>query len=266
MEDVIDIEVTPLSAACGAEIKGVDLTRPLSDETVADDPKTLLGQASRAWCSGVQSLSEGDQLRFASYFGALGDRRKAPERLEARAEGEPTRKIRRFFLVSNIKGRWQACDRCVRRRRILVPHRFRPIRRRPLQVHLPLCPPRAAVDRRQRRCSPTCTRHTRAVPAALKAKLEGKKALHIHEYKPRPAGATAPAISAAYRTTFCTRCSPPTRTPATKTLFVDRLMTTRIEGRSCAESAAIMLDQLYEIGERRRTNSSSSTSGGLVIS
>ena len=36
MQDVIDIEVTPLSAACGAEIKGVDLTRPLSAATIAE--------------------------------------------------------------------------------------------------------------------------------------------------------------------------------------------------------------------------------------
>ena len=30
MHDVIDIEVTPLSSACGAQIKGVDLTKELS--------------------------------------------------------------------------------------------------------------------------------------------------------------------------------------------------------------------------------------------
>src|SRR5262249_16078263 len=35
-----------------------------------------------------------------------------------------------------------------------------------------------------------------------------------------------------------------------KSLFVDRLMTTRIEGLSVEESSAI-LEQLYEIGERR---------------
>ena len=34
MHDVIDIEVTPLSSACGAEIKGVDLTRELSESAV----------------------------------------------------------------------------------------------------------------------------------------------------------------------------------------------------------------------------------------
>ena len=34
MQDVIDIQVTPLSPACGAEISGVDLTRELSADTV----------------------------------------------------------------------------------------------------------------------------------------------------------------------------------------------------------------------------------------
>jgi alpha-ketoglutarate-dependent taurine dioxygenase len=34
MQDVVDIDVTPLSAACGAEIKGVDLTKPLSATAV----------------------------------------------------------------------------------------------------------------------------------------------------------------------------------------------------------------------------------------
>jgi taurine dioxygenase len=33
MQDVLDIQVTPLSPACGAEISGVDLTRPLAAET-----------------------------------------------------------------------------------------------------------------------------------------------------------------------------------------------------------------------------------------
>jgi alpha-ketoglutarate-dependent taurine dioxygenase len=34
MRDVVGIEVTPLSAACGAEIKGVDLTSPLPTAAV----------------------------------------------------------------------------------------------------------------------------------------------------------------------------------------------------------------------------------------
>ena len=84
MEDVIDIAVTPLCAACGAEIKGIDLTKPLSDETVR--------AIKDAWAKHLvlvfrgQSLSEDDQLRFVSYFGPLGERRKAPEQLRGRGE------------------------------------------------------------------------------------------------------------------------------------------------------------------------------------
>ena len=49
-----------------------------------------------------QAISQEDQLRFASYFGTLGDRKQAPEQLRSRAEGirQDNRKI---LLVSNIK-------------------------------------------------------------------------------------------------------------------------------------------------------------------
>ena len=48
MQDAIDIEVTPLSAACGAEIKGVDLTGPLDAATV--------GAIKDAWGRHLNSL------------------------------------------------------------------------------------------------------------------------------------------------------------------------------------------------------------------
>ena len=100
MQDVIDIEVTPLSAACGAEIKGIDLTRPLSDEAVR--------VVKDAWAKHLvlvfrgQMLSQDAQLRFASYFGILGDRKRAPEPLRSRAEGiqQDNQKV---LVVSNIK-------------------------------------------------------------------------------------------------------------------------------------------------------------------
>ena len=84
MHDVIDITVTPLSNACGAEIRGVDLTRELSDATVR--------AIKRAWGDHLvlvfrgQSITQEQQLRFASYFGELGDRKQAPA---AKARGPP---------------------------------------------------------------------------------------------------------------------------------------------------------------------------------
>src|SRR6476660_9280176 len=85
MQDVLDIQVTPLSPACGAEISGVDLTRPLSPETV---------RAIRdAWNKHIvlvfrgQQVSEEDQLRFAEYFGNLGERKRAKTQLAKKIEG-----------------------------------------------------------------------------------------------------------------------------------------------------------------------------------
>src|SRR5204863_5778577 len=88
-----------LSPACGAEITGVDLTRPLATATV----KAI----EEAWAKHLvlvfrgQSISREQQLRFASYFGELASRKKAPEPLRARAQGvEQTHE--KVLLVSNI--------------------------------------------------------------------------------------------------------------------------------------------------------------------
>src|SRR5260370_38489651 len=104
MHDVIDIQVTPLSPACGAEISGVDLTKPLAAQTV---------QAIKdAWAKHLvlvfrgQQGSQDDQLRFASYFGELGDRKKAPDQLRNRAEGVQQHNTKILF-GSNITSNGQ---------------------------------------------------------------------------------------------------------------------------------------------------------------
>src|ERR1043165_5115568 len=105
MQDVIDIEVTPLSPACGAEIKGLDLRKPLSREqvqTIQDAWNKHLVLVFRG-----QKLSQDDQLKFAAYFGDLGIRKKAPEALRSRNEGtvqESKKDANRVLLVTNIKG------------------------------------------------------------------------------------------------------------------------------------------------------------------
>ena len=87
-----------------------------------------------------------------------------------------------------------------------------------------------------------------AVPEALKEKLTGKKALHIHEYnRARQADHSGDISDIPHYAHPVFITHPDT---GRKTLFVDRLMTTRIEGMSQEESSAI-LDQLYDIGERR---------------
>ena len=87
-----------------------------------------------------------------------------------------------------------------------------------------------------------------AVPAALKEKLKGRKAIHIHEYNRAKQASHSGDISHLphYRHPVFIRHPETGR----KTLFVDRLMTVGIEGMDKAESAAIMT-QLYYIGKRR---------------
>ncbi len=100
MQDVLDIEVTPLSPACGAEIEGVDLTQPLSQAQV-DAIKDAWGKHLVLVFRG-QKVSQDDQLRFASYFGDLGSRKKAPERA-ARPHRGRLQDNEKVLLVSNIK-------------------------------------------------------------------------------------------------------------------------------------------------------------------
>src|SRR6266511_3680978 len=188
MQDVIDIQVTPLSPACGAEIGGVDLTKPLAAETVR--------AIKDAWAKHLvlvfpgQQVSQDDQLRFASYFGELGDRKKAPEQLRSRAEGI-AQDHKKILLVTNIKVDGQPIG-------AFGDGEF--------WFHI--------------------DSGYSAVPGPLKEKLKGKKALHIHEYN-RAKQATHTGdigdIPHHFHPVFVTH-------PETgrKTLFVDRLMTVRI--------------------------------------
>lgn len=241
MQDTIDFEVTPLASACGAEIKGLDLTKSLGPDevrAVRDAWKKYLVLVFRG-----QRLSQDDQLRFASYFGDLGSRKKAPEPLRTRAEGV-AQDHEKVLLVTNIKvdGKaigafgdgefWFHIDSGYSAR----PYKYTFL----YALELP--------SRGGNTMFSNMYKAYDAVPPALKEKLKGKKALHIHEYNRAKQANSSGDISGVphfYHPVFITH-------PETgrKALFVDRLMTTRIEGMSDAESS-VTLDQLYEIGERR---------------
>src|SRR5215469_11803090 len=99
MQDVIEIGVKTLSPACGAEITGVDLMSPLD--------RKMIVAIRAAWAKHLvlvfrgQNLTQEQQLRFASCFGELGSRKKAPEPLKSRAEGTH-QDHDKILLVSNI--------------------------------------------------------------------------------------------------------------------------------------------------------------------
>jgi taurine dioxygenase len=241
MDSARDIEIVPLSPACGAEIKGVDVTRPLPPRAVA--------AIKAAWAKHLvlvfrgQTITEDQQLSFAANFGDPGSRKKPPEPLRARAEGvrQDNEKI---LLVSNIveNGRpigafgegefWFHIDGGYTER----PYRYTFLHALELPSqggHTLFSNMYLAYD---------------SVPAGLKTRLAGKKALHVHEYNRSRQADIARDLGTVphfHHPVFTTH-------PATgkKSLFVDRLMTVRIEGLSDAESKAA-LEILYELGERR---------------
>jgi taurine dioxygenase len=241
MQDVIDIQVTPLSSACGAEIKGIDVTRPLSEAEVR--------VIKDAWAKHLvlvfrgQKVSQDDQLRFASYFGDLGSRKKAPGALKARTEGvlQDNEKV---LLVTNIKvdGQpigafghgefWFHIDSGYSPR----PYKYTFL----YALELPSTGGNTMFSNMYRAYE--------AVPTALKDKLKGRKALHIHEYNRAKQANSAGDISGIPHHAHPVFITHPDT--GRKTLFVDRLMTTRLEGFDPAESDAI-LNELYDIGERR---------------
>ena len=239
MQDVLDIRVTPLSPACGAEISGIDLTKDLTEAQVT--------AIREAWDQHIvlvfrgQTLSQEQQLRFGAHFGELGNRKQAPAPLRGRTEGlyqtDP-----KVLLVTNIKvdgqpigafgdgDMWFHIDSGYAER----PYRYTFL----YALELPSSGGNTLFSNMYKAYD--------AVPPALKQKLDGKKALHIHEYKrtEKPDLSDISKTPHYFHPVFVTH--PNTRR---KSLFVDRLMTQRIEGVSPEESADI-LEQLYEIGER----------------
>ena len=243
MQDVLDITVKPLSPAGGAEISGVDLTRPLTPAEIA--------AIKQAWADHLvlvfrdQHLSQEDQLRFAGYFGPLGVRKGSQAREEIRHRSEGVQQTdRRVLLVSNKKvdGKpigafgegemWYHIDSGYAAKPYMYSFLF--------AEELPSTGGNTLFANMYKAYE--------QLPADLKAKLADKKALHMHEY----ARSTKVIIPDDLSQTLHYFHPVFTRHPVTRklSLFVDRLMTLRIEGVSREESDTI-LEQLYEIGERK---------------
>ena len=64
------ITITPTGEACGAVITGVDLTRPLSDETIAELRAAWLDHHVLVYPD--QPMSDEDLERYTLYFGPFG--------------------------------------------------------------------------------------------------------------------------------------------------------------------------------------------------
>ena len=241
MDKPAGFEIRPLSPACGAEIVGLDISQTLPEQTIDD--------IRAAWAEHIvlvfrdQELTEPQQLGFAARFGALGERKQAPDALRHRTEGTEQTDSR-VLLVSNkmVDGKpigsfgdgdmWYHIDSGYSER----PYKYTFL----YGVELPSTGGNTLF-------SNTYAAYD-ALPADMKDKLAGRKALHIHQYERRARVDISGDISGSphwFHPVFITH-------PETgrKALFVDRLMTRRIEGLDPDDSEET-LDFLYDHIEKR---------------
>jgi taurine dioxygenase len=227
--------VKPLSPALGAEIAGVDLREELSTETVA--------AIVDAWHQYLvilfrnQSLSEEEQLRFARHFGVLQQRGRPPE---ARNEVSRLKHPEITMLVSNIRENGKLIGSLADGE---------------MHFHSDFCyvekPAKGtflyAVEIPSQGGDTLFLNMYKAyetLPAALKARVEGRKAVNAYHYESPTREVNEAQLDFSANPHYpqpIIRTHPDTRR---KALYVNRLMTWTVEGMDKKEGSAL-LDQLF---------------------
>ncbi|NQV20707.1 MAG: TauD/TfdA family dioxygenase, partial [Rhodospirillales bacterium] len=171
----MSITVTPLSAACGAEISGVDLRAPLDPETIGGIEAAFRDHLVVVFRG--QDIDEDQQIAFANAFGGLGERLRSPNGSTPGGSYDTP-----FMLVSNIRDEkgesigsfgdgemWFHHDTSYYQK----PHKATLL----YAVTLP--------TRGGNTCFSNMYKAYENVPAELKKILDGRKVLQIHDYKRR---------------------------------------------------------------------------------
>ena len=231
-------ELRPLSPALGAEIVGLDIERPPDQATIA--------ALVEAWRDNIvllfrkPGLSQEDQLRFAGCFGRVGERsRPRDKRPEDFTELHPA-----FMLISNVRedgkpiGSLPDGEMMFHHDTIFTP-----------QPHLGTMLYAIEV--------PASGGNTRfnnlykaydALPDRIKTRIAGRGAEHIYDYVTiAQRGGLERTAETVQRHTHPVCITHPRS--GRKALYVDRLMTMRIDGVPDDDGQA-MLEEMFDISER----------------
>lgn len=230
------IEIQKVHPHAGAIIVGVDLTKPVSG-AVADVINRALGEHV-VLIFRAQNLSEDDQLRAAEIFGKVAMRRRPLS-----GEGPGGSFDTPFMLVTNIieNGKpigafgdgemWFHHDTSY----YPEPHRCTLLYAQKL------------TSWGGQTCFSNMYEAYNRIPADLRARLEGRRVLQIHDYKRRErldlSKIDIAKVRHHWQPIFITH-----PVSGRRALFISRLMSAQIEGLSHEESEDA-LNRLFEISE-----------------
>jgi alpha-ketoglutarate-dependent taurine dioxygenase len=234
--------IKPLSPALGAEISGVDLREDLSAETAAE--------IIDAWHRHLvllfrdQSLSEEDQIRFARRFGVLQKRTRPPE---TRNEASLTKYPELTMLVSNIRENGKLIGS--------LPDGEMHFHSDQCYLEKPATGTFLYAIEVPSQGGDTLFLNMydayETLPAALKARIAGRKALNAYRYDSTTRELNGSRVDLSVHPHYL---QPIVRThPDTgrKALYVNRLMTWSVEGMDEAEGGAL-LNTLFDHIEQDR--------------
>ena len=234
----MSITVTLMSNACGAEISGIDLREPVKAATVKAIEDAFHEHVVVVFRG--QDITEDEQMAFANAFGGLGDRKRSPNGSNPGGSYDTP-----FMFVTNIidekTGKpigafgdgemWFHHDTSYYEK----PHKATLL----YSITLP--------SSGGNTCFANMYKAYENVPADLKAKLDGRKILQIHDYKRRERidiyNSDISGMLQYEQPIFVTH-------PVTKrkALYISRLMSAKIEGLAPDENE-IILNQLFDISE-----------------
>lgn len=231
------LTAVPLTQNIAAEIRGIDLAGPVDDATVAELRRLWLRHVILVFRG--QTLEQQDLLRVTQWFGRVG---KLARPKEDRPSGY-ARLLDDIMLISNVRENGEPIGALPDGEMMFhhdmlharVPHKGTLL----YSVEVP--------SEGGNTLFANCYTAYERLPAALRERLEDRKAFHHYNYGSVQRGddkgtaAFAESIHPVFRTHEET---------GRKAVYANRLMTRRIEGLPPAESDRL-LEQLFDHSENR---------------
>ena len=228
------MDIVPLTSIIAAEVRGINLAKPLDDETIVTLRRSLVDNLVLLFRD--QDLSEAQQVRAACYFGTPMEIRQN-DNLRRRSDADP-----RVMLISNIVEDGQLIGTLPGGE--LQFHSDSAFDEHPLMatvLYSEILPSRGGETKFANMYAVL-----EALEPEVRQKLEGRGGVNVFDFVTQVKTENLDRANSVHYTHPAIRTHPET---GRKALYVNRLMTEEITGLAAEESRAL-LDYLFAMTER----------------